>query len=124
MLSTLAAFLCFRVVRQVLRVKEENALLLRNKAEEMEQFAGRVAHDILSPLSTVGMSLAIAERSAPEARDALRRGAASLARVHGIVDGLLDFARSGARPEHGARAAVVPIVAGLAEELAPFAAQH
>jgi signal transduction histidine kinase len=44
--------------------------------------------------------------------------------VHRIVDGLLEFARSGARPEHGAHAAVRPLVAGLSEELMPFAAQH
>lgn len=123
-LSAAAAFLCFRVVRQVLRVKEEKAILLRRKAEELEQFAGRVAHDIVSPLSTVGMSLTLAERAAPQASEALRRGAASLSRVHRIVDGLLAFARSGARPEHGARAAVRPVLAGLRDELIPFAEQH
>src|SRR5205085_8918585 len=45
-------------------------------------------------------------------------------RVRRIVDGLLEFARAGARPEAGARADVRAVTAGILEELAPFASQR
>ena len=122
LLAIVAAGLALRVVRQAHRVQQEHQRIMEAKADELEQFAGRVAHDILSPLSTVGLALAIAGRNAPEAADAISRGTSSLGRVRGIVDGLLEFARAGARAEPGARADVSQVVAGLQEELLPFAA--
>jgi signal transduction histidine kinase len=124
LLAAVASWLALRVIRQGLRVQQENQRLAERKAEELEQFAGRVAHDILSPLSAVGLGIGLAQRSAPQASEALARGAASLGRVRRIVDGLLEFARAGAQPEHGAHTDVRPLVAGLAEELAPFAAER
>jgi signal transduction histidine kinase len=123
-LAVAAAWIAWRTNRHVQRAQEEHRRLVERKAEELEQFAGRVAHDILSPLATVSIALALAERSAPQAKDALGRGHKSLLRVRGIVDGLLGFARAGARPEPGARAEVQPLVSGLEEELALFAAQN
>src|SRR5207237_6582985 len=113
-----------RATRQVHRAQEETQRLAERKAEELEQFAGRVAHDILSPLSAVALALGVAQKSAPNAAEALSRGTSSLNRVRRIVDGLLGFARAGARPEPGARTEVAPVVAGLAEELAPLAAER
>ena len=124
LLALAAAYLALRIIRQAHRADRERQAAVERKADELEQFAGRVAHDILSPLSAVGIALAIAERTAPAAREALTRGKSSLGRVRGIVDGLLEFARAGALPEPGARAEVQPVVAGLLEELAPFAAQR
>ena len=116
-----AALLGFRLIRHLQRAESEKRTVIERKAEELEQFAGRVAHDILSPLSAVSMAVAIVEKRAPQEREALARAASSLHRVKGIVDGLLEFARAGARPEVGARAEVKPIVSGLLDELAPFA---
>ena len=124
MLAMVAAWLVQRVVSQVHAVQEEHRRLIERKAEELEQFAGRVAHDVLSPLSAVGLAMAVAGRLAPEAHDALSRGGSALQRVRGIVDGLLEFARAGARPQPGARAEVAEVVAGLSEELLPFAAER
>jgi signal transduction histidine kinase len=123
-LAVVAAWLAWRTIRQVARVQEESRAIVERRAEELEQFAGRVAHDVLSPLGAVAMSLGIAERSAPQAKEIIARGLESLSRVRRIVDGLLEFARAGARPEPGARAEVQPIVAGLEQELAPFAGQQ
>ena len=120
-LAMVAAFLVLRVVKQAHAVQVEHQRLVERKAEELEQFAGRVAHDVLSPLSAVGLALAVAARMAPAADEALSRGGSALRRVRGIVDGLLEFARAGARPEPGARAAIGEVVAGLREELLPFA---
>ncbi|HEY6909198.1 MAG TPA: ATP-binding protein [Myxococcales bacterium] len=119
-----AAFLALRVVRQSHQVQAEHHRLAERKAEELEQFAGRVAHDVLSPLSAVSMALSVVQRAPEHSAEALGRAKASLARVRGIVDGLLEFARAGARAEPGARSAVAPVTAGLREELAPFAAQQ
>jgi signal transduction histidine kinase len=119
-----AAFLTLRVVRQAHQVQAEHHRLAERKAEELEQFAGRVAHDVLSPLSAVSMALSVVERAPDRSAEALERAKASLARVRGIVDGLLEFARAGARAEPGARSEVAAVAAGLLDELAPFAAQQ
>jgi signal transduction histidine kinase len=116
-----AALLALRVIRQARRAEEEKRVLIERKAEELEQFAGRVAHDILSPLSAVSMAVAIVQKRQPQEAEPLSRASSSLQRVRGIVDGLLEFARAGARPEAGARTELQPVLHGLLEELQPMA---
>ena len=123
-IAAFAAVVTVRAVRQIHRAQQENQELAQRKAEELEQFAGRVAHDVLSPLSAVSMALGVVERNPAHAREALERAGSSLLRVRRIVDGLLEFARAGARPETGARASVRVVTAGLLDELGPFAAQR
>jgi signal transduction histidine kinase len=125
-LAVAAALLVVRALQKVRAVDAENRRLMERKAEELELFAGRVAHDVLSPLAAVSLSLAVAGRLAehPDAREALKRGSRSLQHVSGIVDGLLEFARAGARPEDGARTEVEPLVRELRTELEPFATDH
>ncbi|HMC32810.1 MAG TPA: HAMP domain-containing sensor histidine kinase, partial [Myxococcales bacterium] len=122
--ATIAAFATVRAVRQMHRVQQANHDLTQRKAAELEQFASRVAHDILSPLSAVSMALGLVERSPAQSGEALQRAQSSLSRVRRIVDGLLEFARAGARPEVGARADLRVVAAGLLDELGPFAAQR
>jgi len=124
LLATIAAFATVRAVRQMHRVQQANHDLTQRKAAELEQFASRVAHDILSPLSAVSMALGLVERSPAQSGEALQRAQSSLSRVRRIVDGLLEFARAGARPEVGARADLRVVAAGLLDELGPFAAQR
>lgn len=121
-LAALAAWLVLRAVAKGRRLEEQHRQIVERRAEELEQFAGRVAHDVLSPLATVGLALSVAQRTGSQAQQsAAQRGSASLQRVRGIVDALLDFARAGARPEPGASADVPEVVAGLVEELRPQA---
>jgi K+-sensing histidine kinase KdpD len=121
-LAAVAAWLVVRAVANARKLQEEHREMIERRAEELEQFAGRVAHDVLSPLATVGLALSVANKTgSPTQRTALQRGSASLQRVRGIVDALLEFARSGARPEPGASCEVRPIVSGLLEELRPQA---
>src|SRR5258708_936810 len=124
LLAMAAALLALRVVRQVHSVQEAHQRLVEAKAEELEQFAGRVAHDVLSPLSAVGLALTVAARSAPAVHEVVARGNSALQRVRGLVDGLFEFARAGAQPDPLARTEVGPVVAGLHDELAPFAAER
>jgi signal transduction histidine kinase len=118
----LAAWLVVRAVTKARRIQEEHREIVERRAEELEQFAGRVAHDVLSPLATVGLALSLAQRTgSPAQQSAAQRGTSSLQRVRGIVDALLEFARSGARPEPGASTDVPAVVAGLIDELGPQA---
>jgi signal transduction histidine kinase len=116
-----SALLAIRLYRQVANAERERHRESERKVEELEQFSGRVAHDILSPLSSVSMAIGVVEKRAPQEKEVLGRAMSSLLRVRGIVDGLLEFARAGARPEPGARTEVGPVVSGLKDELLPFA---
>src|SRR5262249_26430852 len=60
-LALVAGFVLFRAVRHYAALLNAHHHLTERRADELEQFAGRVAHDILSPLAAAGMALAIAE---------------------------------------------------------------
>jgi signal transduction histidine kinase len=123
-IAAFAAFVTIRALRQINRMQQEHQNLTERRAAELEQFAGRVAHDILSPLSAVSMAMGIVEKSPAHSAEALERAQSSLSRVRRIVDGLLEFARAGARPEAAAKADVRAVTAGLFDELSPFAVQR
>ena len=70
----------------------------RERSGELEQFAGRVAHDIRSPLGSASLALEIAQRGKdfdPKTRDLLGRVSRTMQRIGQLVDGLLVFATSG-----------------------------
>jgi len=109
-----------RVVAQRAMFAEERRKLLETRATELEQFAGRVAHDILSPLGTV--SLALRTSTAPEMSDAMRaqiadRGNSAIKRIDRLVNGLLAFAVAGAEPGEGAEADVEATITDLERDL-------
>jgi signal transduction histidine kinase len=119
-LAVLLAWLALRTVTAQER-------LTKLRSEELEGFAGRVAHDLLNPIAAADLSLAAAERTdtdQPGGRRAtlLSRSRRSLERARQLIDDLLSFAQSGARPELGAIAPVDEVVDGVVEELRPFAA--
>jgi signal transduction histidine kinase len=117
------AILLRRTVRKHDALLERHRMLEAERASELEQFAGRVAHDILSPLSTVGLALELARRPGHDSERArfVDRGTKALNRVKRMVNGLLDFARAGACPDPDAESDVAEVMADLAEELAPTA---
>lgn len=117
------ALLLRRIVHDHESLLERHLRSQEERASELEQFAGRVAHDILSPLSTVGFALQLAAQPGRELEQAqfTQRGLAALQRVKTIVSGLLDFARAGARPEADVRTSVADVLRDLAAELVPTA---
>ena len=120
-LALAAALLLLHGVRQYTGLLEAYGELTKSRADELEQFAGRVAHDILSPLNAASMALGMAGTALPDGapvRSAVARGLGSLQRVQRIVNGLLDFARAGAKPSAGARTDVKPVLDELAFALA------
>jgi len=124
LLTILVAFLALRALQHHHRIVAERNRLIERRAEELEQFAGRVAHDILGPLSATRMAVGhvAAQVQDPTQQRMLERGQRGVERVATIVDGLLRFARAGAAPDPGVVSSVAPIVQSVAVELEPIAA--
>jgi signal transduction histidine kinase len=97
--TAIAAFttvIAFRTARDHERLLQRHNALLTDRVADLDRFAGRVAHDILSPLNTVGLGLSLVERSADAgAREYIASSQRALQRVQQLVNGLLQFARSG-----------------------------
>jgi signal transduction histidine kinase len=117
-LTIIAALLVLRFLRRYARLVEQ-------RAEELELFASRVAHDILSPLGAASLALSYLtskdEIDDPRARKMLALGLRGIERTRVIADDLLEFASAGARPDPTARAEVRAIVAAVVEEARPLA---
>ncbi len=114
LLTLLAGSLAWRLVRRT-------TALLEQRADELEAFAGRVAHDVVGPLSAANLALDLLARgtASPErAARAIESGRAGIMRARLIADGLLAFARAGARPQPGAEADVAEVIAGAIKEIA------
>lgn len=92
-------------------------LELENKNRELDAFAGRVAHDLKGPLSTVNMAatLLVEQQGQQPAARILTRG---VAQMGNLVDELLALSRAGAMI--GAVARTEPVQASLASELGPM----
>lgn len=109
-----------RALEDLRGVAEQRASELSTKVDELGHFSGRVAHDLLSPLSTAMVSLEIARLSceqAPAATRATQRGMAAVKRVQLLVHDLLSFARSGGQPDPFARTELGPVVLDVCDEL-------
>ncbi len=119
-LTIIAAVLAIRAVRRYQALVEE-------RAQELEQFAARVAHDVMSPLSVIGLALDYVKLTSTvdtRTRSALDRARRSLDRARMMSDGLLGFARAGARPEAGKTAELDHVIHGVVEELQDAAAEN
>ena len=101
--------------------------LLRSAVErtaELEQFASRVAHDLVSPLAPVTAGVHLLSnrlRGDPRSQAVARTVRKSVDKVAAIVDELLRFAWSGGRAAPGERADLTAVVESLREELVPAA---
>ncbi|KFE64355.1 ATP-binding protein [Hyalangium minutum] len=121
-LAVAVAWLLYRVARARRVLFDAHTKSLEARAAELEQFAGRVAHDIRNPLSAARLAAEIVVRKSSDevALGNIQRIIRSLSRADAITGALLDFARSGARPDPGARteprAAVEDLVSGFSAE--------
>lgn len=99
-IALVAVLFAYRATRRHDQLVAEHNTLLTLRVTELDRFAGRVAHDVLSPLGTVATSLSLLERLYDErARTYIERSQRALHRVKQLVDDLLTFARAGARPD-------------------------
>jgi signal transduction histidine kinase len=86
-----------------------------SRADELDAFTARVAHDLRGPLSAPLMALQwLAAHGATDARqvDVVERGIRSLKRVNSLIHDLLAFARAGASLEPGACTSLPEAVSG------------
>lgn len=101
------------------RLQAEHATLVEHRAQELEVFGSRVAHDLLSPLSSLTFCLsAFKPAAANDAKleDAMRRARQCVVRARTLVDGLFEFARSGGTPTPDGRADVGEVVRQVVDE--------
>ena len=117
-LTLVAAAIGIRVVRQY----EES---LRSRADDLEQFAGRAAHDIRSPLAATAAALHVVKRlSGGEQRPNVERAERGVQRVNQLVEGILEFARAGADVSRQATTDLSEVLNDVVEELRPAAEQN
>ncbi len=125
--AVLAAGLALRQLNRARRAhdqeresSERHTAELAARVESLGQFAGRVAHDVLSPLSTSSLALELARAACADNASAQRatdRGLAALQRVQTLVEGLLAFSRAGGRPELGATCELRPVLGEMLSAL-------
>ena len=95
---------------------------LENKNRELEAFAGRVAHDLRSPLAPVEVLAALLARGGQGEGDVRRiagKIVGSTSRMSHLIEAMLAFSRSGRPPAGECEAA--PVLTDVLEELRPEA---
>jgi signal transduction histidine kinase len=112
------------LVRWALAAVKEYERTTSERLAELDDFAGRVAHDLRNPIQAMGMSLALVQRRATDeaTRATVEKAQGAARRMAAFVDELLRFARSGATPVPGATARVDEVLRAVEQELAPAAA--
>ena len=117
--ALIAALLAIEFARHFERLMRRNVELEAERAQELDLVAQRVAHDLLSPLAAVSLSLSSLQRrhKDEDTARAVQRAQRVLERSRRMVQGIYAFARSTARPTREAvtplRAAVLDAVSAL-----------
>ena len=124
LIAALAVLVAYRASRGHDDLQRAHASLLTARVVELDRFAGRVAHDVLSPLGAAATGLGLASHSADaRARVHLARSQRALLLVRHLVEGLLEFARSGARPDPASRCRLDETIRVVASECGDAAAE-
>ena len=81
---------------------------LEGRNRELDAFAGRIAHDLKTPVASLTMAVdLVSRRAASEERPTFDRMRRSIKRISTMIDDLLAFARADAHPEGASNPAVV-----------------
>ena len=108
----------------VARVLQRYIAMTDARIAELDVFAARVAHDIRSPLMSVGLAIELARSRCPgdeDARTTLDRALRSVLRVGQIADALLVLAGASTAPAGDGRIEVRALAGDQIEELLPAA---
>lgn len=102
------------------RLLHRHSELVEERATELEAFGRRVAHDLLSPLTSLTFCLVAFRRVAdadPVLGDAMTRARACVSRAQSMVEGVFEFARAGGRPDPLAATPLGEVVEQVVEEV-------
>jgi len=126
LLAAAATVLALRQLRRAARQRQAERRKLEEQNEALGNFAGRVAHDVLSPLGAVQLSLDVVREIAkePAAQRVVACGESAVRRVKTLVEDLLAFSRAGGLPDPGISAQVAPVLSEVVAELDPQARAH
>ena len=120
-----ASLLLMRLLGKQAQLAVERETLLTTRATELEAFAGRIAHDLKSPLGTLALRLALMKQrdaaSAERQEEHVDKAVRQVERIDHLIDGLLAFARAGANPPPGARAELRDVLDEVLDEVRPKA---
>jgi signal transduction histidine kinase len=106
--------------KQVARREAEmaqHAAMLETRNRELDAFAGRVAHDVRGPLTTIKLAMTPLGRQLPPGDRTLERLTRGVRRMEGLVEDLLALARIEARVQ--GRCDPARVVAEVQGEFAP-----
>jgi signal transduction histidine kinase len=121
--AAFTAVIAFRTAREHDRLLQRHNALLTDRVADLDRFAGRVAHDILSPLDTVAVGLALVDRSGDAGvHGHVERAQRGLERVKQLVDALLRFSRAGGEVDAGARTPLGTVLKSAAADASDAAA--
>jgi len=111
--------------RQHIELVETSKRFAEDRANELEMFAGRVAHDLRAPLTVIQMNSTLAERgNAPDNHKvAFERIARQGRRMEEMIDTLLAFAQAGAHPKPGACENIAEVVQEVVSDCQPMATE-
>lgn len=107
------------IFRSYSRLQREHAGLLERRADELEVFGRRVAHDLLSPLSSLTFCLTAfkpASEGNPKLASSLARARQCVTRAQVLVENVFEFARSGGAPAVDTATDVAEVIAEVVEE--------
>lgn len=124
-LGAVGGFLVLRRSRRHRASADAYTQFQEARANELEQFAGRVAHDIRNPLAAAQMTaeLALMNTTDSALQGSLARILRSVSRANAITSALLEFARSGAQPDPGARTDPAEVLRDISGVIAAEAEQ-
>lgn len=125
LLSLLVALQVTRLLkRQELTISEQMAELDRRN-QELDSFASRVAHDLISPLAPLKGYLTLARRQSEQEaiKELLAQAESSTSRMSELVDALLRFCRAGKPSERSTAELDTAVTTILLEQSQAAAAQ-
>jgi signal transduction histidine kinase len=122
-IAVVGLFFAYRASKRHDQLAHDHSTLLADRVAELDRFAGRMAHDVLSPLGTVVTGLALLERNCDErGRTYVTRSRDAIFRVRELVEDLLRFARAGARSDPAARCALEAVFSRILADCSDAAA--
>ena len=119
LLAIIATWLAVRASKRFEDILRHNAMLQEARADELEKFAQRVAHDLLSPMAAVTFTLGAIARhhSDPQTQSLVERAKKALERSRQMVHGIFNFARAGAQGRSGGHAPLEASIRAAVEDL-------